>query len=320
MNNSTVKKMLKSLTKQKAVIAGIILLVAMAFLKQSFYSYRNLFQILNTVSVNAILASGVTVVLICGGCDMSIGGMMGLSGITAIMLMKHVPISVAIIAAVILGAIVGFINGFLVVHQKTEAFIITLGTGMILKGCSLLLTSAHPISPSNLKFMMIANGTMADVFPNLVVIMVVVLIAMQLLLRLTQFGRNCYAVGGDYEVAVYSGINALRVKWMAYIICGAMAAIGGVLNSSLLNTGSAIYGDTTPLLVHCASVIGGTSLMGGIGDIPKSFTGLLVIAILQNAMNILGISSYVQMLLQGVMIVLILWLDCFGRKIKRETV
>jgi len=319
MNNVAMKKLFKGLTRQKAVLVGILLLIAMAFLAPRFYSYRNLFQILNTVSVNAILASGVTVVLICGGCDMSIGGMMGLSGITAIMLMKHLPIGVSIIAAIVLGAAIGFVNGFLVVHQKAEAFIITLGMGMILKGFSLLLTSAHPISPSNFKFMMISNGSIG-VLPNLVVFMVAILVVVQMLLRLTQYGRNCYAVGGDYEVAVYSGINAMKVKWMAYVICGITAALGGVLNSSLLNTGSAIYGDTTPLLVHCASVIGGTSLMGGIGDIPKSFTGLLVIAILQNAMNILGIGSYIQMLLQGIVIVAILWLDCFGRKRKREAV
>lgn len=318
--NGFLKNALRKLTQQKAVVTGVILLIAMAFLNSKFYAVRNLLQILNTVSINAMLAAGVTIVLICGGCDLSVGGTLGLSGIVAIKLMAFMPIPLAFLCSLILGALIGFVNGFLVVQQKAEAFIITLGSGMILKGFSLLITSAHPISPTNFQFMTIANGKLFGIVPNLVMIMLVLLVAVQLLLRLTQYGRNCYAVGGDYEVASYSGINALKVKWIAYIICGVTAAFGGVLNSSLLNTGSAIYGDTAPLLVHCASVIGGTSLMGGIGDIPKSFTGLLVIAILQNAMNILGINSYIQLLFQGIVIVAILWLDCYGRKVKRERV
>jgi ribose transport system permease protein len=121
-------------------------------------------------------------------------------------------------------------------------------------------------------------------------------------------------------VAKYSGINVLRLKSATYVISGITAALGGVLLSSMLNSGSATYGDTTALVVNCGVVVGGTSFAGGIGGIPQSAIGLLVFAVLQNGMNMLGIDAYVQMTCQGIVIVGIICLDCYGRKRKREAV
>ena len=321
MNNKDFgRTIIKIASKQKAFLVIIIIFVGMLFFQTTFYSTNNLLQILNSVSINEILAAGVTLVILCAGCDLSVGGILGLSGIVTIQMMNYMPIALAILCSLVLGAVVGFVNGFFVVHQKTEPFIITLGVGMVLKGISQILTNARPISPKTLDFMTIANGKLFGVIPNLVAIMFVVLAIVYLVLRYTQFGRNCYAVGGDYEVAVYAGINARRTKWLVFVISGVTAALGGVLNSSLLNTGSSIYGDTTPLLVHCGAVVGGTSLMGGIGGIPQTFVGLLSLAVLQNCMNTLKVTSYVQLLIQGIVIVAILWLDCFGLKRKREAV
>jgi ribose transport system permease protein len=139
-------------------------------------------------------------------------------------------------------------------------------------------------------------------------------------MRFTAFGRNLYAIGGDYEVARYSGINVIRTKWLAFVISGAAAGLAGVLLSSKLNTGSAVYGETTALVVNCGVVVGGTSFAGGIGGIPQSALGLLVFGLLDNVMNMLGITSYFQVLLKGAAIVIIIWLDCFNQKRKRETV
>jgi ribose transport system permease protein len=232
----------------------------------------------------------------------------------------NVPIIIAILCALTAGAIVGFINGFFVVHQKTEPFIITLGMSMAILGVCQIITDAQPVSAANSNFMEISNGMLFGVIPNLVIFMVVVLVGIHLILRYTRFGRNCYAVGGDYEVAVYSGINARRTKWTAFVLCSVIAALGGVLNSSYMNTGNSIYGASTPLFVHCGAVIGGTSLMGGVGGIPQTFLGLLALAVLSNAFNILGISSYLQLLLQAIIILAILWMNSFGVKLKREAV
>jgi ribose transport system permease protein len=139
-------------------------------------------------------------------------------------------------------------------------------------------------------------------------------------MRYTQFGRNLYAIGGDYEVARYSGIDVIRTKWMGFVLSGVAAALAGVLLSSKLNTGSSVYGETTALVVNCGVVVGGTSFAGGIGGIPQSGLGLLVFGMLDNVMNMLGITSYYQVLLKGAVIVAIIWMDCFANKRKREAV
>ncbi len=325
MNNFG-KNLMNVLSKQKALAAIVVLYIIMIFFPTNFFTgYNQLSNILYNNSANLILAAGVTLVIICAGCDLSIGGMLSLSGIVAIEFMSVMPIIPAILCTLVVGAAVGFINGFFVVHQKTEAFIITLGMGMVLKGISQELTDAHPISPANSEFMKISNGKIFGFIPNLVVIMIVVLLIVHLILRYTQFGRNCYAVGGDYEVAVYAGINARRTKWTAFVISGITASIGGVLLSSKLNSGNSIFGDATPLLIHCGAVIGGTSLTGGKGGIPQTFIGLMALGVLVNCMNMLQtcvpfLTPYIQQLIQGIAIVAILWLDCFGVKRKRQAV
>jgi ribose transport system permease protein len=140
------------------------------------------------------------------------------------------------------------------------------------------------------------------------------------LLRYTSFGRNCYAIGGDYDVAKYSGIPVIRTKWIAFVLSGVAAAIAGVLLSSKMNTGSSIYGDDTALMVNCGVVVGGTSFAGGIGGVVQSFVGIMVLQLLTNCLNMLGIDPYLQLVCQGAVIVGIIWLDCFGRKRIREAV
>ena len=295
------------------------MLAVMAFFPTNFYTAFNLLDMLNSTSILLILAFGVTLTVISGGCDLSIGGILVVAGIIAIKLLDVMPMWAAILCALAFGAFVGFINGFLVVQQKTEPFIITLGMGMLLTGVAQQLTDARPVPASNPDFMMIGNGDFFGV-PYLVIIMLVCFAAAHWLMRYTAYGRNLYAIGGDYEVALYSGINVVRTKWMAFVISGMAAALAGVLLSSKLNTGSSIYGETAALIVNCGVVVGGTSFAGGIGGIPQSALGLLVFGILDNAMNMLGISSYIQILLKGSVIVGIIWMDCFYRKRKRELV
>lgn len=316
----TYKSFATVITKQKAVVASLAILIIMLFFDTNFYTTFNMMELLKSVSILEILAFGVTLTVICGGCDLSVGGVMCLSGILAIQFMEHMPMWLALLLAVLAGGVVGFVNGFFIVYQKTEPFIITLGTGMLLKGLNQQLTDAHPISPNGMDFMELSNGKLFGVVPNLVIVMIAVFFLMLYVLRYTAFGRNCYAIGGDYDVAVYSGINVIFTKWAAYVICGMTAALGGIMLSSLLNSGSSTYGDTTALLVNCGVVVGGTSFAGGIGGIPQSAVGLMVFGLLENSMNMLFIDAYVQQILKGVVIVAIIWLDCYGRKRKRETV
>ena len=315
------RRVLRAVTKQKAVVAIFVMMIAMIFFKTNFYTSYNLLNVLKDAAVNEIIAFGVTLTVIAAGCDLSVGGVMCLSGIVAIQMMNGgMNMWLAIIIAILIGAVVGFINGFLVVKQKTEAFIITLGMGMLIKGVCQQLTDAHPVSCTNMEYMKLANGKIGGVIPNLALFMIVIGLLIYSLLRFTSYGRNLYAIGGDYEVAKYSGIKVIPTKWAAFVISGAMAALAGVLLSSKLNTGSSIYGDDTALMVNCGVVVGGTSFAGGVGGIPQSFVGLMVLQLLTNCMNMLGIAPYLQQVCQGVVIVGIIWLDCFGRKRKREDV
>ena len=315
------KRSLRALTRQKAVIAILAMLILMLFFKTNFYTSYNLLNVLKDAAVNEIIAFGVTLTVIAAGCDLSVGGVMCLSGIVSIQLINSgMNMYLAILLAVLSGAAVGFVNGFLVVQQKTEPFIITLGTGMLIKGINQQLTDAHPVSCTNMEFMKIANGKIGGVIPNLALYMIVIGLLVYALLRYTSYGRNLYALGGDYDVAKYSGINVVKTKWLAFILSGALAAVAGVLLSSKLNTGSSIYGDDTALMVNCGVVVGGTSFAGGVGGVLQSFIGLMVLQLLTNCMNMLGIAPYLQQVCQGVVIVTIIWLDCYGRKRKREDV
>ncbi len=321
MNNKYLgQRIYRIAMQQKAFLAIIVMFGVMLFAGTNFYSKYNLIELLRSSSILAILGFGVTVTIICGGCDLSIGGIMCLSGITTIMMMSYMPIWIAMVLSIIIGAIIGFVNGFFVVHQKTEPFIITLGMGLLLKGVCQQLTNAVPISSSNMNFMMISNGKLFWQIPNLVLIMLLVFVLMHILMRYTQFGRNCYAIGGDYDVAAHSGIAVVRIKWTAFILSGVLAALGGILLSSKLNSGSSVFGDTTALIVNCAVVVGGTSFAGGIGGIPQSAIGILVFSVLDNCMNMLRLGGYIQQAVKGLVILAIICLDCYSRKRKREDV
>ena len=320
---STLQKTWKVISKQKAVLAILIMMLLMAIFDKSgkFYTSYNWLDMLRSTAILEIVAFGVSVAVICGGCDLSVGGTLSLGGIVAVMMINAgMPVWLAFVAAAACGAIVGVVNGFLVVHQKTEPFIITLGMGMLLKGLCQQLTNAHPLTCTSLEFMKISNQKFFGTVPSLVVYMLVLLVVFYALMRFTSFGRNCYAIGGNYDVAKYSGIKVVPIKWTAFIISGVTAAVAGVLLASRMNTGNSIYGDTTGMMVNCGVVIGGTSFAGGQGGIIQSFIGLFVVQLLSNCMSTLAVDGFIQQLVEGLLIVVIIGMDCFSRKRKRENV
>ena len=321
------KKTIRILSKQKALIAVAVILIAMLFSSSNIFTWNHLKAFLVGASSDMIIAFGVTFAVICRACDLSVGSVMCLSGILAIhMINIGIPTPLAVLIAILSGTVIGFINGFLVVQQKTEAFIITLGMGLLLKGVCLYITSGKPISPQDPMFSSISNSSILGL-PSIVVFMLIVGVITFCLLRFTSFGRNCYALGGDYEVAEHSGINVIRTKWAAFVITGTCAAIAGILLASYRNTGNAIYGDLTPLLVNCSVVIGGTSFAGGIGGIVQSGLGITVMHMLRYCMSVfnirgvlVNINQYVQTLVIGMVIVAIIAMDCYTIKRKKEDV
>jgi ribose transport system permease protein len=211
--------------------------------------------------------------------------------------------------------LVGIVNGYLIVHEQLEGFIVTLGMGILLKGIALQITDAHPIS-ADLSFNELADGHQLTLgltkIPNMIIIMVVIVVIFSLILRYTQFGRNIYAIGGDYGVAEYSGIPAVKQKWLAFVISAALTAVAGIVNSSHLGAGNANYGDMTAMIVNCAVVVGGTSMAGGIG--------VLFFSVLEFGLQTMISNAYVLQLIQGFVIVAILFLDNYDAKRRRERV
>ena len=310
----------KVLNKQKAVIAIAAVFFVMIFPDSNFYTGANLANLLGSVSTNAIIAFGVTLAVICKGCDLSVGSVMAMAGIIAIILLNSgMNMGLAITLAILSGSAVGFVNGFLIVHQKTEAFIITLGMGMLIQGVALLLTDAVNVSANDPNFQRIANDSWLGI-PNIASFMIMLGILTFLLLRFTSFGRNVYALGGDYEVAEHSGINVVYTKWLAFTLTGTFAAIAGVLAASRMNTGIPIAGVEIPLMVNCGVVLGGTSFAGGVGGIPQSFIGIFLLFLLSNSMGMLGFTPFQQQLVRGIIIVLIISLDCYAIKRRKEAV
>jgi ribose transport system permease protein len=318
------------LAVQKALLAIILVVLVMAVAnlfpetKTNFFTEANFINVLKSASIFLILAMGETVVLVAGGVDLSIGGMMAFSGVIVILMLNAgVPIPIAIALALLAGLAVGAINALISVYQRAEPFIITLGMGIVLTGAGQQLTNARPVSSKVPEFADIANLQILGPVPILVVVMLAVLAIIYWMLRSTSFGRNVYAIGGDAEVAKYSGINVRRTKAATYLICGLTAALGGVMLASQLNSASSIAGEDTALYVVCAVVVGGTSVAGGVGGAIKSTIGLLLLGLLTNAFNMLRIESLVSYLptaLLGIIIVSILWLDSYGRKRRREAV
>jgi ribose transport system permease protein len=318
------------LSVQKAFLAIILVVIAMALFnlipatKSEFFSGLNIVDLAKSSSIFLILAMGETVVLIAAGVDLSIGGMMALSGVVVLQLINvGIPIPVAIVLTLLVGLLVGAINAFISVYQRAEPFIITLGMGIVLTGIGQQLTNAHPVTSTVPAFANLANLQIFGPVPILVVFMLAVLAVIYWMLRSTSFGRNVYAIGGDYEVAKYSGINVRRTKAATYLICSVTATLGGIMLASQLNSASSIAGDNTALYVVCAVVVGGTSVAGGIGGAIKSAIGLILLGILTNAFNMLRIDSLVSYLptaLLGIIIVSILWLDSYSRKRRREAV
>ena len=319
-----------ALSFQKAFLAIILVLIAMALFnlvpetRTNFFSEANFNNVLRSASIFLILAMGETIVLIAGGVDLSIGGTMAFSGVVVILLINAgVPIPLAILLTLLVGVAVGAVNAFISVYQRTEPFIITLGMGIVLTGAGQQLTNARSVASTVEDFQLIANTKILGPVPILVLVMLAVLAVTYWVLRSTSFGRNVYAVGGDYDVAKYSGINVRRTKAATYLICGLTASLGGVMLASQLNSASSIAGDNTALYVVCAVVVGGTSVAGGVGGAIKSTIGLLLLGLLTNAFNLLRIDSLVSYLptaLLGVIIVSILWLDSYGRKRRREAI
>lgn len=318
MTNTTSDNRKKLLSKewlieQKSLIALLFLVVVVSFLNPNFFTVDNLLNILRQTSVNAIIAVGMTLVILTAGIDLSVGSVLALCGaFAATLVAMEVPVLVAVPTALLAGAALGAISGIIIAKGKVQAFIATLVTMTLLRGVTMVYTDGRPISTGFTDtadtFAWFGTGYALGI-PVPVWLMVVVFAGAWYLLNHTSFGRYVYAVGGNESATRLSGINVDRVKIGVYAICGLLAALAGIIVTSRLSSAQPTAGMGYELDAIAAVVLGGTSLMGGKGRIMGTLIGALIIGFLNNALNLLDVSSYYQMIAKAVVILLAVLVD-----------
>ncbi len=303
----------KLLIKYKSLVGLFMLIVIVSILSPSFLSARNILNILRQTSVNAIIAAGMTFVILTGGIDLSVGSVLALSGtFVASLLVSGQSMIVSILVATIVGGIVGFLNGFVIAKGKLQPFIATLATMTILRGLTLVFTHGKPVTLGSNKLAMefgkIGGGTMLSI-PVPVIITILVFMVCYFILNNTKMGRYTYALGGNEEATKLSGLNTDKIKIWVYTISGILSAIAGIIITSRLYSAQPTAGTGYELDAIAAVVLGGTKLTGGKGKISGTVVGALIIGVLSNALNILDVSSYYQMMVKGVVILIAVLLD-----------
>ncbi|MFS2262784.1 ribose ABC transporter permease [Vibrio vulnificus] len=301
------------LIEQKSLIALLFLIVVVSFLNPNFFTVDNILNILRQTSVNAIIAVGMTLVILTAGIDLSVGSVLALCGAFAASLVAmEVPVLIAVPTALLAGATLGAISGIIIAKGKVQAFIATLVTMTLLRGVTMVYTDGRPISTGFTDtadaFAWFGTGYALGI-PVPVWLMVVVFAAAWYLLNHTRFGRYVYALGGNESATRLSGINVDKVKIGVYAICGLLAALAGIIVTSRLSSAQPTAGMGYELDAIAAVVLGGTSLMGGKGRIMGTLIGALIIGFLNNALNLLDVSSYYQMIAKAAVILLAVMLD-----------
>lgn len=293
------------------LLALIVLVILVTILSPSFFSVSNLTNLLRQVSINGLIAFGMTFVIITGGIDLSVGSIFALSSaLMAGMIVVGIDPFISIIAAVLIGGILGSINGLLITKGKMAPFIATLATMTIFRGITLVFTDGNPITGigDSFIFQFMGKGLLFGI-PFPIILMVVSFIVLYLALHKMAFGRKVLAIGGNEKAAFISGIKINRVKVMVYTISGMMAAIAGVIITSRLNSAQPTAGTSYEMDAIAAVVLGGTSLAGGKGRLFGTLIGVLIIGVLNNGLNLMGVSSFYQQIVKGIVIIIAVLLD-----------
>lgn len=308
---------IKNLRQYGILIAFLAICLTLSSISPQFLTFSNWSIIFTQVSINALLAFGVTFVIITGGIDLSIGSVVAVSGVSAALLARQdsYPVIVPILGGLVVGLLFGALNGLLITKSKIAPFIVTLGVMTICRGLALIISKGRPISNLSESFNFIGGGDILGI-PFPIIILFVVFIICSVVLKKTIFGRYVYAVGGNQQAAWASGINVNQVKMAVYALCGLLSGLAGILLTSRITTGQPNAGMSFELDAIAAAVIGGSSTSGGVGSIQGTLLGVILIGVLNNGLDLLNVSSYYQQVVMGVIIIGAVLLDSWNQKIK----
>ncbi|WP_203363411.1 ribose ABC transporter permease RbsC [Bacillus sp. REN10] len=309
---TTAIKPFNQLTQKLGPLLGLLMLmVIVSILNPSFLAPLNILNLLRQVAINALIAYGMTFVILTGGIDLSVGSILALSSaLMAGMIVSGIDPMLAILIGCLLGAIMGAVNGLLITKGKMAPFIATLATMTIYRGLTLVYTDGNPITGlgDHYLFQLFGRGYFLGI-PVPAVTMMLAFIILWVILHKTPFGRKTYAIGGNEKAAWISGIQVARVKVLIYSLAGLLAALAGAILTSRLDSAQPTAGTSYELDAIAAVVLGGTSLSGGRGFIVGTLIGALIIGTLNNGLNLLGVSSFFQMVVKGIVILIAVLID-----------
>lgn len=303
--NPTIRRVIRDLRAAWMLLAVCIIL---AIASPVFATTSNLLNVALATSVTALLAAGQTFVIILAEIDLSVGAVLGFSAAITAMTLRHHSTITGIVVGLLVGAAAGLVNGLLVTKTRMPSFIATLATMSVLAGLALQITQGNPVAVTDYNFQNIGQARMAGV-PVPVWIMLVVFAIFGLLLARTRYGRYVYATGDNSEAARLSGIPVARVKILAFVISGALAALAGFVVTARLSTAEPTAGTGLELEAIAAVIIGGTSLAGGRGHLIGTIVGALILGVIDNGMNLLDVSPFLQSVVKGLVILFAVLLD-----------
>jgi ribose transport system permease protein len=309
------KRLRESFERLLPYASLVVLFVFLSIASPYFLQVNNLSSVVRQTTVITIMAIGMTVVIASGGIDLSVGSMVGLTGVCGAMLIASgFGTTVALLGAVAIGLLCGLVNGVAATLLRIPPFIATLGTLGIYRGITLLVTDGIPVANLKRDFGFLATGNVLGVVPVPLLFMIGVAAVVHLLLRHTRLGRYSYAIGSNVEAARCSGIPIGKYRAIIYALGGALAGLSGMIEAARLVTGQPTAGEGYELRVIAAVVIGGGSLNGGQGTVLGTIVGSFIMGLLSNGCNLLGISPFLQQVIVGAVIVLAVTLDEFQRR------
>ncbi len=307
-----------------AILIGLFamcMFLAFASPNHSFISRENILNVLRQVSTNACLAFGMTFAIIILGIDLSVGSVLALSGTVAATLIATgvLPVWAGVLVGVALGTALGFVNGTIIAYTAIPPFIVTLAMQNIARGVAYLYTNGQPVRTMIDEFNFLGVGYLGGV-PLPVWYMIFFFIATTYVLSFTKLGRHIYAVGGNTDAARFSGINIKRVQIFVYTLLGLLAGFSGVILCARMYSGQPTVGQGFELDAIAAAVVGGTSMLGGVGKIQRTILGVFVIGVLNNGLNLMGINPFWQPVIKGVVILAAVYMDMMKEKRAKKSV
>lgn len=308
---SNFKTKMKENQNLGTILALIILIVFVSILNPAFLQSNNLLNLMRQLIINGFIALGMTFVILTGGIDLSVGSTLALtSAIFAGLLQNGMNTGLAILIALVLGLVLGLLNGILITKGKLAPFIVTLATMTIFRGLTLVYTDGRPIAGprDDFAFKFLGKGQFLGI-PFQVILFILAFLVLWMILNKTALGRKIYAVGGNEKASFISGINIDKVKIWVYVISSLMAVLSGLVLTSRLNSAQPTAGAAYEMDAIAAVVLGGTSMTGGSGSLTGTLIGILILGVLNNGLNLLGVSSFYQQIVKGIVILIAVLID-----------